>query len=357
MRVLYIASRVGEEETLALESEITDVQRQLVESSARSASIIFLPDTTIEALPLELSKHKPDMLHISVHGDRDGLWFAKKATGGAKRHVQLTPERLFALLDADAPPKLVFLNACKSIEVAEFLALRGITAIGTTAPITNEAAVSASRVLYERLLGGHSVQNAFGAIEALVASMDSNRVRLELKTPDGVDPASMRLHEVPRLAARLPAGESLRPGKPVAIEFGVTGCPRDTCQVVFFTSDATFINDETKLERDLCEVIRDEPRRGEIWTEFNWLPVGNFRICACGVTAGGETFSLSAMAIEVLQRYARSANPPNTYLETLSKAVAYLHDNDGAGLSGWEKDKAESPAKSKKRGKKLEHAQ
>jgi len=358
VKILYVASRVGEAEALALESEITDVQRQLAEASRRSASIVFLPDTTIEALPLELSKHKPDVLHISVHGDRDGLWFAKQGLQGAKRHAHLTPARLFALLDADEPPRLVFLNACKSIEVAEYLAERGITAIGTSAPITNEAAVSASRLLYERLLGGHSVRNAFAAVEALVATMDDNRVALALKAPEGIDPATLRLHEVPRLAARLPAGEPLRPGKPVGIEFGVTGCPPDTCQVVFFTSDATFIIDDAKLERDLCEVIRDMPRRGEIWTEFQWLPAGNFRICACGVTAGGETFAVSAMAVDVLQRYARSANPSQSYEELLAKAVAHLHDNDGAGLTGWERDKSADPARSaKKRAKKSESSQ
>ncbi|MBB5986598.1 CHAT domain-containing protein [Sphingobium lignivorans] len=342
MRILYVASQTDESETLALEREITDVQRQLSQTSLRAADIEFLPDITIEALPIELSRTKPDLLHISVHGEREGLWFAKEAfRGQPKQFVRLAAERLYAFLDPDKPPKLVFLNACNSHQVAEVLAERGIAAIGTSAPITNHAAAAASRLLYERLLGGRSIAEAFEAVNALAQTIDDDRVKLHLFMPAGLDAGTLALHRVVKLAARLSSEAVVKPGKPVAIQLGVIGCPAETSQVVFFTDDLTFIsqNNKSTLEEDLCEVIRDNPRRGEIWTEVDWRADGDFRGAACGITAAGRTFAVSGMLIDALESYARMSSPSPEYLDLLAQAVDLLRTYDGAGLASWQKAK------------------
>ena len=103
------------------------------------------------------------------------------------------------------------------------------------------------------------------------------------------------------------------------------------------TADTSFLSPkDSSLEEDLCEVICDNPRRGEIWTEFVWKPAGNFRAAACGITASGETFSVSEMVVTALQHYARVANASDSYLAALAEAVRSLTEGDGAGLLGWD---------------------
>lgn len=337
MKILYVASQTAASETLLLEKEISAVQRQVAEVTLQRAEVVFLPDLTIDNLSNELDTYRPDILHISVHGTQEGLWFAKDAE--TRTPVQLLPEDLFNLLNPDTLPKLVFVNACASAGVAAYLASRGIPAIGTTAPITNDTSISAARQLYSKLLGGQSLQTAFNTVDSLVRTRSEGTVEVSLCMPEGVEAASLVLYRVPRLVARLSAGTIVKSGKAVEIELGVTGCPRETAQVVFFTNDSSFLSKDGSLEDDLCEVIWDNPRRDEIWTEFVWKPTGNFRAAACGMTASGQTFSVSEMVVTALQHYARVANASDSYVESLAVAVRCLTEGDGAGLLGWDAER------------------
>ncbi|MBY2937197.1 CHAT domain-containing protein [Rhizobium leguminosarum] len=146
-----------------------DLQQQLSESFSDVIKTIFLPDITIEELPIARSKHRPDMLHAAVHGSRAGLWFAKQAFDDSERQlVNLSGQALADFLEPDDPPRLIFLNACESSQVAKSLADRGFLAIGTTAPITNQAAIAATRLLYHRINGRH-ISESFRAMDSLVA--------------------------------------------------------------------------------------------------------------------------------------------------------------------------------------------
>ena len=335
MKILFVASQTPSSETLALEREINDIQRQLTEASLSSAQVIFLPDLTLEDLPIALSRYKPDVLHISVHGERKGLWFAKEAfDGGQRQYVSVSGKALGAFLDPLHRPKLVFLNACESQSVAKELSHAGVAAIGTSKEITNQAAVAASRLLYDRLLGGRPISEAFDAVDQLVRTME-NGTELRLCAPPDVDAGSIVLNSVPRLAARLAENVVVSDDEPVAVQIGVVGCPPETSQITFFTNDPSFITDDDNLEADLSEIVRDNPRDGEVWTETIWTPWGDFRLAACGITTGGATFSLSGMLGDALEQYARVASPPAAYIDQLHPAVARLRNHDGSGLAVW----------------------
>lgn len=356
MRILYVASQTESSESLQLEREITDIQRQLAPVALSSAKIAFMPDTTLEELPLALSQHKPDILHISAHGDKKGMWFAKQAfDGGEREYVLLTAERLCAFLDPTHLPRLVFVNACDSHSVAKTLGDAGMIAIGTSAPITNQAAIAASRLLYQRLLAGRSVGEAFKALNALVTSLDLEGVTLGLYAPPALDLEGVILHQVPRLAARLAENQPLRANGDVLVKIGVIGCPPETSQVCFFTDDMTF-EITGDLTIDLAEVVRDSPRRGEIWTDTDWKADGDCRVAACGITGGGETYSVSGQLIDALSYYAGLANPSQTYEKLLGQAVAQLRDNDGAGLADWQKRSAQKAKPSAKSAPKKDEA-
>ena len=137
----------------------------------------------------------------------------------------------------------------------------------------------------------------------IMQGLDKGKVTSSLFTQPGVQTDTWVLHVPARLFARF-ENDAFKPkGSLYNIEFGISGCPRHTIQVVFFTDDETFIDDEDKLEQDLCSVVRTTPVHGEIWLGYSWPTHGDFRLFACGITAGGETFSVSNSLCDALEQY------------------------------------------------------
>lgn len=332
MKVLYLASRTNEVTTLELEREITALQRTAQTGAVDYLSFVFLPNVRLEQVGTELVRHKPDVLHISVHGKKSGLWFATEFGD----YVELSAARLAELLPREQLPRLVILNACDSEQAAARLSQLPLVAIGSTAPITNQAAIASSTILYSNLLNGFTIADAFKAMNATVSSLARKRTALSLCCAHpGLE--KQRLLRVPHIAARLPAGRSYLSDYGVSAYVGLTGCPLSTTQVCFFTDDPSFIKDGVELEETQVEVIRNVPRGGEVWTETLWTGDGDFRVGACGITGEGQTFASSAMFSEALRRYAQSVDAPESYLDALPAALRYLEDNRGDGLGDWSK--------------------
>lgn len=299
MKVLYVASNPIDASNLNLEREITAFRRNAVANSGEAVDFIFLPNLPFEDLPAELSKNKPDILHISAHGMNEGLSLAHED----RERVLLTAEMLCAFLDIDPAPKLVYLNSCDSKALAKQLTQRVPMAIGFDAPITNRAARQAALTFYIRLLEGQSIKRAYEASRMIMKGLDQNSVSSQLFSQDGVDPARWVLHVPTRIVARFWEDKTRPSGKNYLVEIGLSGCPRNTSQVVFFTDDDEYINSDDALEDDLCSVVRTTPERGDIWIEYEWKTYGNLRLFACGVTAGGDHFSASNDLCSALESY------------------------------------------------------
>lgn len=220
-----------------------------------------------------------------------------------REKVLLTAEMLCAFLDVDPPPKLVYLNSCDSESLASELIKRVPMAIGTTAPITNRAARQAAVAFYVRVLEGKSVARAFEAGRMIMKGLDQDRVASKLFTQTGVHPDKLTLHLPTRIVARFHKDQIKPKGRDYSIELGISGCPRNTIQVVFFTDDETFIEDEDSLEENLCAVARTTPIDGQIWMNQKWETYGDLRIFACGITAGGEHFSASRDLCAALEEH------------------------------------------------------
>jgi hypothetical protein len=126
-------------------------------------------------------------------------------------------------------------------------------------------------------------------------------VSSELFCEPGCDPQLQTLHVSTRVAARFwkdsPGGANCR------VELGAIGCPRNTTQVIFFTDDESFIEDEDELDDNLCSVVRSTVVRGEAWVGDWWDTYGDFRIFVCGITAGGDHYSASGMLCVALETY------------------------------------------------------
>ncbi len=326
MKVLFIASRTQEATVLEVEREIMELQLHFADLPSENLQAVFLPDMTVDKLPNALRKIKPDVLHVTAHGSEEGLWFVKEAFGGEPRQeVLVTANALAKHFNVKTPPKLILLNACESSKVAKALGQSGYLAIGTTEPITNQAAIGVTSVFYDRLLSGAKISDAFSAASAQASTLQDNPIELNLEVPAGRS-ADFPLVYEPTLVAKLDTDAKIKAGKPIPCYLGVVGHPMGTCQVVFFTTDNSFLTNSNNpnYEEDLSEIIQTNEYTGEIWTETEWMPEGDFRIAACGITTEGRTFSLSGMLVQALHAYAAFKPVSDKYRDALKLACEIL---------------------------------
>lgn len=350
MKVLFIASK--DHETLMIQQEITLLQRRALAAPGEDVTFHFLPNVAVEDLPLELSRHRPDVLHISAHASAKGIEFANSSG----HPVLLTADHLLSLLHPEHPPKLIYLNGCTASKLAARLLRRAHLAIGSTAQITNRAAMAAAVVFYDRLITGLSVQQAFDAAQATVRAIGADKVSADLQARSNVDPERLRLYHVPRIIAKFASPPSDKDGD-FFFEFGLLGCRHDTVQVVFLTDDESYNLSRGKhLESDLCLVVRDRPTRGMLWSNWNaWYAYGDFVIHACATTSAGRCYSVSSTLCEAIEaKFALIDDlPTDQLLSSVRSSLARLHSEDGSGLSAppkraSKKTKKKSKSKSKK---------
>jgi hypothetical protein len=338
MKVLYIACNPQESNDLALEREITELQRKALQYSAAPAQFHFMPSLPFEELPMALSAYAPDILHFSAHGENGTLQMAN----AAGKPVQVTAKMLQAFLKYDRPPKLVYLNACSSSTLARAIVDCGSVpmSIGTTAPITNRAARAAAVLFYDRILMGSTVLDAATAGQNLMEGLQEAQVSSDLYCAAGVDPGVHRLFSVPRLVAK-PDGGRFKFDKAgmITLELQLIGAPPNTTQVVFFTDDKSFIFSNIKktetdgeyLARELCQVVRITPKRGVIYAPDLWTTDEDFHIYACATTADGKAFSVASSLCDAIEDYAKYVNCALSSGElgsSLIAAVRRLQDPD-----------------------------
>jgi hypothetical protein len=332
MKILYVGSNPRDEYTLLLEREITELQARFSNSSNSSVSFTFLPGLSIEELPREISRVKPDILHISSHGREAGLWLAGQDTKGRK----VTAEALREFVSIEPRPRLVILSACNSGAIAERMMAAVPMAIGISAEITNVAARESIRLFYERLLAGQSVGKAFGACSQMIGTIESGSASARLFQAKGIHPDQEFFFISPRIIARFKSKKFKRnrDGE-FEIGIGIIGCPGNTYQLVFFTDDEYFVDEEDDdLEQNLCLVTRSTVVRGEFWANGAWLAAGDHRIFACGVTADGEYFTTASLLSEAIVYFHRvNMRDYDAAVPTrMSTAIEDLKSRDGSEL-------------------------
>jgi hypothetical protein len=339
MKVLFIGFDYSEagrsphsdiaDRSLGLEREINELQRVFTRASGDPVEAVFLPDSSFEEFPHHIDEHKPDIVHISAHGDETHLLL----TNVNREHVLVTSGQLVNLFSKRAPPQLVYINACSSGSIARDLKSVVPMTIGASAPISNLSARSSARLFYARLLNGHSVQEAFDAGKTVLEVGDANRTTSNLFHADNVDPRMQQLYRPPTIVAKFHDGK-MKPDKNglFAFDIGVAGCPVATDQVIIFTTDETFLDPgKTSFEEDLSTIIRGSPTRGYLWCEDIWPSYGDFKLFAC-IVSRDRAYALSGTLCQAL-RAGRARD-----LQAMSKvsnkeferALTMLRANDGA---------------------------
>jgi uncharacterized protein (DUF4415 family) len=163
MKVLYLASNPKDQATLRIEQDITEIQRATANNSGEPVRFTFLPALPFEEIDDQLAIYKPDILHISAHGEHDSLWLSNQKESA----VRLDADVLKAILAAHLP-QLVYINACTSSEIAKQLSDEVPFSIGTTAEISNLAARKGALTFYRSLLRGQTLHDAYRSSAATV---------------------------------------------------------------------------------------------------------------------------------------------------------------------------------------------
>jgi hypothetical protein len=330
MKVLFIGSNAPDEETLALQREITELQRRFVDVAGEPVSFQFYPNLAAEDLPSMLARHKPDVLHISAHGDTEQL---SLATASGKT-VRLDAQALKVFLQTGSEPKVVYLNACDSHQIAERLAGVVPIAIGTTAPITNGAARNGAVAFYERILAGHPVGTAFEVSRAMIELLQNKEVSAVLYSRPDIDIADTYLHRAPRLVADFLRSDPQAKKGWYRVRFGVHGCPTNVTQIVFFSDDPTLI-DESYDDQvgDLCLLARGMPRQGVLWVAKDeyWEVKTDHRLFAMGVLGDGTSFTCAGRLTTAIEtRFLLSSQ--RAVPSAIAAAVGELRRLDGSEL-------------------------
>lgn len=162
--------------------------------------------TRTDDLMQALLERRPQVVHFSGHGGRDGLVLVS-ADGLRPHHVDAGAlAQLFAVFPGDI--RVVVLNACFSMPQAEAIARAVGCAIGTHGEISDEAAITFAACFYRAIAFGCSIQAAYDqARTALALEHFDDRECPALVVRPGVDASRIVL-----VAADAPADGGTAPG-------------------------------------------------------------------------------------------------------------------------------------------------
>jgi hypothetical protein len=141
MKILYLATRGESGAPLTIEREVDMLSRMF---GGTVVEFEALPWTRAENLVRDLSARHFDVLHITAHGEGEGLQVMNEQ-GAA---VMMSAEHILSFLPRHRGPRLIYLNACDSVPVAEQLAKHVPFAIGSTLPIGNDISIHGALSFY-----------------------------------------------------------------------------------------------------------------------------------------------------------------------------------------------------------------
>ena len=190
---ILTASPIGENALdVSLEAREIENERQKAVSRDKFDVRLF-PAATAESLLSAINDYQPDIIHFSGHGNSFGLEFDNTTisdVGGT--HVNF---KIVANLLKTAPmrPKLVFLNACKSVGGLEIIAKVADVVIAMKDSVNDSTAFHYSRRFYASLFSGLSIENSHLQAKTILEIDDPSGASLPIvASADGIHPSNIR---------------------------------------------------------------------------------------------------------------------------------------------------------------------
>ncbi|HEU4456217.1 MAG TPA: CHAT domain-containing protein, partial [Longimicrobium sp.] len=175
------------------DEDVREIREKVLAAEHRDAldfdyRLAARPDDLIQAL----NETRPQVVHFSGHGRRNGLVLA--SADGTRAHTAdaAALKQLFEVFRGDI--RVVFLNACLSLPQAQVIADVVGCAIGTRGTIADPAAITFGASFYRAIAFGKSVQEAYAqARTALALEHPDDQECPELVARSDVDPAKLVL--------------------------------------------------------------------------------------------------------------------------------------------------------------------
>ena len=152
--ILFISANSPADRHIDIEDEQRGVQESLKAARHRDHfAVVFVPAIRADELPTYLSNESPAVVHFAGHSWPDGFIF--RGSDVPISGVQLTEAF------RNRGVRLVVLNSCFSLDLAEAINNVVPSVVGTTKALDDHDAVRFSARLYRGLGDGHTVGEAF----------------------------------------------------------------------------------------------------------------------------------------------------------------------------------------------------
>lgn len=192
-KILFLAANPKNAVKLRLDEECREIEHKILLAQKKDR-LILANKGAVRAgdLQLYLIQEKPDIVHFSSHGTKEGRIILEDKSGNLR---PLPPEaltRVFKVLRDNI--RCVILNACFSMEQARAISKHIDCVIGMSHEIRDITAITFSSAFYLAIASGRSVQNAFdqGVNEIMLAGIPEEYIP-QLLVGNNTDPSKVFL--------------------------------------------------------------------------------------------------------------------------------------------------------------------
>jgi len=159
LRILFLGANSKGTQALRLDHEVREIGNSLRLGELRDRFELRqeLAQTPVD-LQSALLRHRPQILHFSGHGEKEGIRL-EDATGQLRRVEGSAIADILGV--SKSRIRCVFLNGCYSADQAQAIAQDIDCVIGLPSPIGDQAAIRFAGAFYQTLAHGSSVRMAF----------------------------------------------------------------------------------------------------------------------------------------------------------------------------------------------------
>lgn len=193
VKTLFIAANPLRTERLQLDEEIRAITEKIRATEHRDLlELVSIWAARPDDLLQSLNMHKPQIVHFSGHGSRDGEIVLVDDRGLPRAISTQAIRMLFTTLKDNV--RVIVLNACYSRSQAEAITEVIDCAIGMNGAIGDRASITFASSFYRAIGFGRSVQEAFDqGVTALLLAGVPGANKPDLLTRTGVDPSQLFL--------------------------------------------------------------------------------------------------------------------------------------------------------------------